>query len=488
MTSTHPQQEKHHLAIFSVFLTSFLCLTFVIFQKQDAAIWQQLNERYQQQLLQQELPLYLEFVARRWEIERKGSSDYLNELTQLNKTHQNAKLANLILSDALFYPYIRSEGHILMPSKKLKSLLNKRQKINDLKIKLSESRFALWSGGNHPSRVISHIFVDSNLLRFASNLLIFLLFIVYIERKFGAKLLFLLIFISSISSSTVYLLAPSTAHQNLQSLSGVIFGLSGFILACVSSGLSIHAGRIKRSSFVLLLIFILIAKLFEETLIGLITQREIVAYLFTGFVGATCFFLYQKLNMLIQQDYNNIVKHEFDPDAVDSDPAVNWKFRVSLSNAMALISQFKFDQAREALHQLRIDYPNSALVLEQQYHLEKIQPDDGEYWQCANALIDLSVKKQDYARMKRLFSDIQKNAATKQRARISLKPESYHKMMMVFIQHDDLNKAEQAFLFLELEGKTNIIKDACTLLIDEFKVREMLTKTQQYQMLYERLI
>ena len=57
-------------------------------------------------------------------------------------------------------------------------------------------------------------------------------------------------------------------------------------------------------------------------------------------------------------------------------------------------------------------------------------------------------------------------------------------MMMVFVKHDDLNKAEQAFLFLETGAHTNIIKDACLLLIQEFKLRDMTAKMQQYQMLF----
>ena len=89
--------------------------------------------------------------------------------------------------------------------------------------------------------------------------------------------------------------------------------------------------------------------------------------------------------------------------------------------------------------------------------------------------------------MKRLFQDIQKNAASKQRAKKSLEPEYYHKMMMVFVKNDDLNKAEQAFLFLELAGQKEIIKDACQLLIQEFKSRRISAKQQQYQMLFERL-
>ena len=90
--------------------------------------------------------------------------------------------------------------------------------------------------------------------------------------------------------------------------------------------------------------------------------------------------------------------------------------------------------------------------------------------------------------MRLLFNDIQKNAASKLQAKKNLKPDSYHKMMMVFVKHDDLNKAEQAFLFLEVGGEIEIIRDACLLLVQEFKVREMKTKQQQYQMLYERLL
>jgi hypothetical protein len=154
---------------------------------------------------------------------------------------------------------------------------------------------------------------------------------------------------------------------------------------------------------------------------------------------------------------------------------------------MESISVFSFDKARAQLTLMSEHYPDFPEVMEQRYHIEKLYPDDAFYWACARDLVNYSVAHNDYDRMVFIFEDTQKNAPSKQHAKTSLEPEYYHKMLAVFIAHNDLNKAEKAFLFLELAGNKDIIKDACQLLIHEYKARGIRVKQQQYQMLYERI-
>ena len=161
--------------------------------------------------------------------------------------------------------------------------------------------------------------------------------------------------------------------------------------------------------------------------------------------------------------------------------------RTELAQVMESISIFNFDKARDQLRLMSEQYPNSPEVMEQRYHIEKLYPNEAFYWSCARKLVNYAVAHQDYARMKFIFEDTQKNAPSKQRAKISLEPEYYHKMMAVFVAHEDLNRAEKAFLFLELAGQKDIIKEACLSLIDEFKSRGSRVKQQQYQMLLERI-
>ena len=470
------------LPLVTLLMAALLCATFVMFKQQDNDIWQQATDLYKQDLLADELPIYLDFIERRLNIQQIGSADYLSQLQNYSGKKDTAKLTALILSDNLFYPHLKENGRLYMPSLVFGAWQVQREEINDLVAQLSEQRFALFpftqSSTPAPADFITHPFVESYNLRFFINLSLFVLLTGLLERYLRKSTLLLHIFLSSLSGSIFYLLFSSPYSPTFLGSSGLIYGVAGALCAV----LYWHVKSIKRpknlrklSLTVVLLMLLLLTKSTSELVLNLIDHSIGISYLLTALLSFSVFSLAKQFN---QEQIPNNSHHNSMED---------WTFRTEMADVMNAIAHFKFDIARDALRGLAQRYPQSALVLEQRYHLEKLQPDDGDYWDCANKLIQLSVKKQDYPRMKRLFHDIQKNAASKQRARESLKPDSYHKMMMVFVKHDDLTKAEQAFLFLEVGGQINIIRDACSLLIQEFKVRGMTAKQQQYQMLYERL-
>ena len=58
-------------------------------------------------------------------------------------------------------------------------------------------------------------------------------------------------------------------------------------------------------------------------------------------------------------------------------------------------------------------------------------------------------------------------------------------MLVIFNEFGNIEKAEQAFMFLELSGNSEVVKEACKLLIEAFKKRKDTHKKQQYQALLD---
>jgi len=470
------------LPLVTLLMAFLLGATFLIFKQQDTAIWQQATSLYKQDLLVDELPIYLDFIERRLNIQQIGSADYLKQLQNDIEKKNTDRLTRLILSDNLFYPHLKDNGRLYMPSLVFGAWQVQREEVNELVSQLSEQRFALQPpilrSTLAPADFITHLFVAPLSWRFFINLGLFVLLTGLLERYLRKSTLVLHLFLSSLAGSVFYLLLSSPNSPTFLGSTGLIYGVSGTLCAALFWHFKSQdnpKNLQKLSLCVGLLILLLIAKSTSEYILNLIDLSIFISHFLIALLTFSVFALAEHMNQeQVPKDFSLTLKDD-------------WTFRTKMAEVMNAISDFRFDIARETLKGLAQIYPESAHVLEQRYHLEKLQPDDGDYWDCANMLIQLSVKKQDYPRMKRLFHDIQKNAASKQRARESLKSDSYHKMMMVFVKHDDLTKAEQAFLFLEVGGQINIIRDACSLLIQEFKVRGLTTKQQQYQMLYKRL-
>ena len=300
------------------------------------------------------------------------------------------------------------------------------------------------------------------------------------KRMVFFLLLLLLFLIGAFSAASFYQLFSNDNHFILQGATSVICVLIGANL--FQAYLTYHQSHSVARSLGVALVYSLLLWVYlgSQLYVEKIGLLSLIVCLLAALVGGIFFAFLRRIEMLTRS--NKALLESQENNQTDR------QFRMELSLAMDAISKFNFTSAREKLSKLSECYPNSAEVMEQRYHLEKLHPDDGIYWDCARDLVNYSVVKEDYERMKFIFADIQKNAPSKKRAKDSLAPEYYHKMMMVFVKYDDLNTAEQAFLFLELAGQKDIIKDACQLLLQEFKSKGLSVKQQQYQMLFERLV
>lgn len=468
--------------VISIALAIGLGTACYVFKLQDSGHLRQTLSHYEQQaLLAQEQPLYLDFIQRRLRVEQVGTPEYLNQFENAIQRKATAEAAQTILSDRFFYPYLVNEGRLFMAPAVYQHWKDRRDQFVEPGLEaLSERRFGLKPEQFGASNLVSHIVVEPYTLRLAANLVLLLLLGAYLEPRIGkGKMLLLFITSGLVSSGGFALLASLFDNHNepiFQSASGAVSGVLGMVLASQVSPLS----KTKTFGRVMMLGLALfwIGKTGFEWNSGFIAWKVVASYALALSAGAAMYFMFWPASS----------RYGAENQATStSNESLSWTFRVALAEVMDAISIMDFALAREKLAALMKRYPDSIELIEQRYHLEKLQPDGDVYWDCARDLVNFAVKKKDYLRMKALFEDIQKNAASKQHAKTRLEPEYYHKMMMVFVKHDDLNKAEQAFLFLELAGHANIINDACLLLQQEFKTRGNIAKERQYQMLLKRL-
>jgi|GEM_PF-2559035 len=473
------QVEKKHFPILSLLLSIIFVTCFVLSEKQDASTLQQAIEQYQQQnLLKLEQSIYIEFVERRFNIERIGSEEYLERLHRAAQDKNPDHFITMLLKDRFFYPYLFAEGRLFMSAADFNRWKAQREElINPTIGQLNEFHFALSLEHKGISNFISYLFIESSRLWLALNILILLVCCGFLELQLGRGKILLLFFSSAFVCGIFYLLVSSKLSSAMQGLSGP---LCAMMAACIVHTYYSHHDGLK-------LILSIALGLFYTSMIGCylgalwfwerIDLSGLSVFALMLVFGGGFYAVLRRLEALM-----NLPKSE--PSAGGHN-SVDRDLRAELALVMEAISIFNFAKAREQLKLMSEHYPDSPAVMEQRYHIEKLYPDEEDYWACVRDLVNYAIAHNDYTRMTFVFEDIQKNAPTKQRAKRSLEPEYYHKMMAVFVAHNDLNKAEKAFLFLELAGKKDIIKDACQLLIHEFKAREIRVKQQQYQMLFE---
>jgi len=473
--------ENTHLPVFFLLISLFLVLVFIVLETQDAKTLQSAVSQYKQQaLLEIERPIYVEFIARRLNIEQLGSAAYLSQL-QIAATDKDPDIfIALLLKDRFFYPYLLAEGRLFMNAASFKQWQTSRQEqINPLVEQLSTARFALNPEYKGISNLVSYMFVESSRLWMMTNIFILLLCGSLLEKRIGRSKAVSLFLGGIFGTASLYLLFAEESSAVLQ---GVASGLCVLLGACLLESFLFCRERLfaKKALFWLALYtLVTISYLSAQVYFEKNDINGLRLFIMALFLGAAFY--------LVLQHWVSLVNSRKAAQELELNKQMDRPFRIELALVLDAIAAFNFNKAREKLKQMSEHYPKSPEVMEQRYHLEKLYPDEGVYWNCARDLVNYAVVKNDYARMSFIFSDIQKNAPSKQRAKDSLEPEFYHKMMMVFVKYDDMNKAEHAFLFLELAGQKEIIKDACQLLIQQFKNRGTKLKERQYQMLFEGL-
>lgn len=470
------------LPIFGIVFVLIASAAFYLCRTQNEQAWHSINDYYSEHLLQQEKLIYQDFYYKRLAIEQKGTEAQLALIKQAISDQDHKTLSQIILSDRSFRTYLAQKAPIYFSNSKKEQWLNYNQALTTHLHTLSEYQFAiipeLFIASPAIANLFTYIFVDTQLINFLSNIFLFLLLSVVAERFIKKSLFLMMLMAASVAFSGLYLFTADSFTPPLMGLNGTIY-LMGLIILSIS--LKIHSQRGHRRSKLYLLIGLLIlsSKLTLDFYLAIFNHDFLISLTGLSISGLVASWLYPHLFYPQTRASNsNTIRSDFLPK----------HGRQKYSEALLGLSRFNFDYSRTLLRRLRKDYPNSLHILESNYHLEKLQPEADNFWALAQTRIEHCLTEQNYTGMLSIFQDIQKAAPNKQTAGKHISPDHYLKILVVFVHHGNIEKAEHAFMFLELAGEQTLVKDACKLLIETFSKKQDHKKQEHYRALLDNYL
>lgn len=457
------------------FLSS--CALFV----NDKSAAQRLLDLYlENNILAIEAPIYRDFLERSLNVELQGSAKALKYYEALLAQKDDAGLVSMLIADRRFFPYLAEEGPLFLPEADYKNWrLIREEQINPVINELSAVSFGVIPERFHWSSILTHSLTDYNLFRMLGGCLLLVSLALLIEHRIMLGRLALMWLLSFSACSVLYTVLGSSHTPAWLGVSWYWLSLLGLLLAAswpdyrtlTRASLKEKSPRLVWTTAGIVLV---LTAWGLEAWHGYLDAVGMLCNALVFGVAVVCYPLLEKMPQPEQQDV--------------SEANLEWGERIGLSQAMQSIAALEFDRARAQLLELMRTHPDSRIILEQLYCLEKLQPEGETFWACARKRVEFAQRHNDYAMMCQLFADLQKGAGSKERARPRLKPDHYHQMMAVFLAHSDLERAEKAYLFLELAGDTHIIQEACRTLQVEFKRRNDSGRAHHYQVMLERMM
>ena len=467
------------------FLSGLLSILFFLsacgFYFNDKSTSQRVLDLYlEHNILTIEAPIYRDFLERSLNVELQGSAEALKYYEALLAQNDEARLVSMLTADRRFFPYLNKEGPLFLPEADFKHWRQIREEqINPLISDLSAISFGVIPEHFHWSSILTHSLTDHSLFRMLGGCLLLVSLAVLIEHRIRRDRLALMWLLSFSACAVLYAVLGSSHSPAWLGVSWYWLSLLGLLLAASWPDyrtLTLTSFKEKRPRLIWTAagVVLVLATWGLEAWHGYLDAVGMLCNAVIFVVTVLCY------PLLIKRPEVAL------PDV--SDANLEWSERIGLSQAMQSIAALEFDRAREQLLELMRLHPDSRIILEQLYCLEKLQPEGETFWACARKRVEFAQRHNDYPMMCQLFADVQKGASSKERARPRLKPDHYHQMMAVFLAHSDLERAEKAYLFLELAGDAHIIQEACRTLQMEFKRRNDSGRAHHYQVMLERMM
>lgn len=469
------------LPIIGFTMALFASVAFYFCHTLDQQVWQQLFSYHSTHLLAIEKPLYQDFYNKRLLIENIGTSEELNAIQNARQPDDNRTLTKTILADRSFRLFLEQKAPIYFSPKKRSYWLAHNKAIKEYIERLSTYQLGIiperFNASPKIANLFSYIFIETNILNFISNVVLLLLLSSMIERHIKRSYLISFIIALSLTYASLYALATDAISKPLFGLNALVYVLT----ALVSSIFIQHHFRTNFANQRYLLFIglcVVSLKLFHDFFYQTMNPEGIlilVSLCLVAVVFAQKVYQFSRFDILAMTEQKTI-------------STVSKQARTDYAEALKGLSRFNFKYARQKLRLLIEREPNSKQILESSYHLEKLSPEDGLFGMLAQRRIDDALSKQDYPTMQSIFQDIQQSAPNRQSAKKHISADNYLKMLVLFLQHNDTEKAEHAFMFLELAGQKALVQEACLVLIKTFSEKKHVKKKTHYQALYENYL
>jgi hypothetical protein len=473
---------KPKLPIIGIIFALIASVSFYLCRTHDEQIWQELYSYHAEHLLQKEKLIYQDFYYKRLAIEQKGSESQLTAIKKAIKQKDKQTLSHIILSDRSFRTYLNQKASIYFSSKQKDLWINNNTTLTTQLNQLTTYRFALipelFIASPSISNLITYNFIDNRLENLLSNIVLFLLLCSIAETFIKRGLVLGALSISSLVYGCAYLFIADSFSAPLQAPHGMIY----FLFFMLSSAFIKYQypkkfAKTKRYFLIGLLLFSL--KIALDSYFNLFNMDVLMSLIPIFIIGLTLGWFIILINIKNQGQLST---------EDNTQEFLTKRSRHQYSEALSALSRFNFNYSRQALQALRQEHPDSLRILESSYHLEKLKPEESNFWTLAESRIEHCLMTQNYNEMLSIFQDIQKTAPSRHQAGRHISPDHYLKILLVFVNHGDIPKAEQAFMFLDLAGNQTLVKEACKLLIETFSQKQNSSKKEHYQALIDSYI
>lgn len=460
-----------------------LGIAFVFCRAHDDSVETVLSAYYIEHLLDIEAPIYEDFYSKRLAIEQLGSEKRLAEFRSAQTANEKSLISDLILSDRSFRPYLNEKSHLFFSAKEAENWRNHRQHLNKHLESLSIYRFALipenFKAFPEFSRLSSYLFIDNSLLNATSNILILFCMFALLEAFVIRKTLWATLFCLSLIHSSLYLCFAG-------SLNAPLTGANVFAYFMLSLALCnyLRLFFLNRSSLPAYLVFLIgliwILKAGLDIYFQYINHAQLAGVILAVVLGGI---LANKDILWRPKSGVPVIVEK--TEEIDSDlPA---EIRVRYHEALTALTRFNFAYARSTLSQLHSQAPDSRQLLESRYHLEKLHTNEGHFWPLLQARIKQATAEENYSLLLKLFNDMQNYTATDNTNNQLIEPADYLKILLIFLQNHNLDKAEYTFKLLTDNAHQDITKEACLRLIEHCGGKKLLSKQAHYQAIYANL-
>lgn len=457
------------------------CLVFFLYQSQDAGLLEQAVDDYlEADLAQLEAPVYLEYLERGIRLKQDDRMELASTVAEAIQEQDEEWLAYVILLDPGFYAMLVKEGNVFWQNDTYFAWREVRLNIVENYINnISSRRVGLIPANIQLSDLIGYQFLHGGIGHLLGNMVFLFLLGFTVERALGKSKFIIAYLFCGVLSGLFFAAFDTESLVPLVGASGAISGLMGMYVAIFGLQkirffyfVGVYFNYFKAPALAILPIWL--GKELYDYWLGEASSVAYMAHAGGLIVGAGVVWLLGKSWLQIKEEF-----YEPDEDEQNDD------FRKSYAQALSLISRMEFTQAKSRFAALYQQYPDNIGMLEHVYHLDKLEPCSEGFHQNAKALIDESLKKNVFELMLDTYNDYLKRVGDKSQ----LTEEYHNKVLYACLRQGSIKDAERAFAKLKNypEISTDVLKEACQVLIQEFKKRQITTKVVQYQRVMDNI-
>lgn len=456
-------------------------LVFFLYQTQDSDLIDRAVEQYlDADLVQLEAPVYLDYLERGIRLKKDDRMELAGAVAEAIDEKDAEWLAYVILLDPGFYAMLVDEGALFWQTDTYSDWKEVRSSIVENYINnISARRVGLIPADIQLSDLVGYQFLHGGIGHLLGNMIFLFLLGFTVERALGKSRYLIAYLLCGVLSGLFFAAFDNESLVPLVGASGSISGLMGMYVAIFGLQkirffyfLGVYFNYFTAPALAILPVWV--GKEVYDYWLGEASRVAYMAHAGGLIAGAGMVWLLGKSWLQIKEEF-------YEPDETEQDD----EFRKSYSKALSLLSQMEFRQAKSRFLALYKKYPDNIGMLEHLYNLEKLDRDGDGYHQHAKQLIEAALKNNFFSLMLETYKDYLKNADQESRLDVV-----YHnKVLFACLRHDSVKDAERAFENLKKHPDISpeVVKEACHVLIQEFKKRQQTMKIKQYQAVMNQL-